>query len=716
MAKDHNKDNASSTINMEVAIVCCVIGLLVLAACTWFLFSHPSKIAPAPRAGYVDLSKWDFAHDGAVRLNGVWLYHDRQWSADANATPGVRTAVPGPWHAAQRGPWDDSYGFGTYTLTVKLPAAQRGDSFGIDTGRPLSAYRLYANGKLIAQNGMPSATAKYERADPYSTLGAIDPSASTVRLSLEISNHVANYGGIAFAPSVGLMGDLQSARYRVQTISDIIFGILLFAAFYHLALSRFGQGGPAHLCFALLAALTGFRNLLLEPHAHDVVSLIGQIWVWRLQYATTALMVVTVYWFLALSFRRYLSRIYGLLLTAVCLGVAAISLVSNVTVGEFGLKCVETVDCISIVYLTQAIARAAWAGEKGAKLAFLGWLIVAAAIVHDILIDNAVIAGADAIPFGCVAFFLCLSGAMTARSQADLDKAERLSAQLANLNARLETDVAERTSELKQKVLELEQQKIELEHSRAAAVSANETKSRFLANMSHELRTPMNAILGFSEVIHKRLFGDDTERYSQYAADIHTSGSRLLSLINDILDLSKIEAGKLQLTDTPLRLSDAIRDAMRLLEARAAEKTVRLHYDAGMPFVLLADERAIHQILVNLLTNAVKFTRPGGNVSVVARCESDGTLCLAVVDDGVGIKAEDIDHVMESFGQSRHDVVTDSERGTGLGLPIVKGLVAAHGGTFRLESTFGAGTIAIAIFPAYRVLGAQQGAARASGG
>jgi signal transduction histidine kinase len=172
----------------------------------------------------------------------------------------------------------------------------------------------------------------------------------------------------------------------------------------------------------------------------------------------------------------------------------------------------------------------------------------------------------------------------------------------------------------------------------------------------------------------------------------------------------------MQLTDTPLGLSNTVRDAVRLVEVRAAAKAISLHYDANMPFVLLADERAIHQILVNLLTNAVKFTRPGGNVSVVARCESDGTLRLAVVDDGVGIKAEDIDHVLEFFGQSRHDIVTDSEHGTGLGLPIVKGLVAAHGGAFRLESTLGAGTTAIATFPAYRVLSGQQDAARVSCG
>jgi two-component system cell cycle sensor histidine kinase PleC len=235
-------------------------------------------------------------------------------------------------------------------------------------------------------------------------------------------------------------------------------------------------------------------------------------------------------------------------------------------------------------------------------------------------------------------------------------------------------------------------------------VSANETKSRFLANMSHELRTPLNAILGYSEIIHTRMFGDQAARYAEYAADIHTSGRHLLELIDDILDLSKIEAGKLELLNAPLDLNAQIASALRLLEARAQAKSIRLVFDPDAPLAIMADERAIHQILVNLLTNAVKFTPDGGSVTIEAYCARGGPIVVTIEDTGIGISPDDMAHVFESFGQGRHDIAT-RERGTGLGLPIVKGLVEAHGGTFEIESTVDVGTRAIVSFPPERVLG-----------
>jgi len=304
--------------------------------------------------------------------------------------------------------------------------------------------------------------------------------------------------------------------------------------------------------------------------------------------------------------------------------------------------------------------------------------------------------------FGCIAFFVCLSTSLTARSQDAFEKATMRSAELANVNAQLEAAVAQRTGELEQKIRELETQKIALEESRAAAVSANQTKSRFLANMSHELRTPLNAILGFSEVICGRLFGESIERYASYAADIHASGRRLLALIDDILDLSRIEAGKVKLSDARLELGAEIGAALRLLEARAAAKGIRLVSECDAPIHIVADERALQQILVNLLTNAVKFTGAEGEVRVRSWREADGATVLAIEDTGIGIHRADMEDIFQSFGRGRHDVAAKGERGTGLGLPIVKGLVEAHGGTIRIESEVDVGTKAIVRFPPER--------------
>jgi signal transduction histidine kinase len=240
--------------------------------------------------------------------------------------------------------------------------------------------------------------------------------------------------------------------------------------------------------------------------------------------------------------------------------------------------------------------------------------------------------------------------------------------------------------------------------ARLRAEAASRSKSEFLANMSHELRTPLNAIIGFSEMINSGGFAHKTEEYSKL---IHDSGHHLLTLINDILDLAKIEAGRMTLHETEIDLRVLIADCLTLMAARAEAGCVTLHTEvpAGCP-KLLGDERALKQILLNLVSNAVKFTQPEGKVTVSAHPQSDGSLALAVVDNGVGIAEADQKRVFENFGQGRHDVVT-ADKGTGLGLPIVKGLVEAHGGSVTLHSAVGEGTRLTIYMPASRVVNAQ---------
>jgi two-component system cell cycle sensor histidine kinase PleC len=241
-------------------------------------------------------------------------------------------------------------------------------------------------------------------------------------------------------------------------------------------------------------------------------------------------------------------------------------------------------------------------------------------------------------------------------------------------------------------------------HARLRAETASRAKSAFLANMSHELRTPLNAILGFSEIIQTRALGPDaSEQYAEYGGYIHGSGPHLLLLINDILDLAKIESGRLELRETDLDLNALMSDAIQMLSVRAEEGGINLSVEANgrLPLVF-ADERAIRQILANLISNAVKFTPNGGLVTVFAALCNDGALEFGVQDTGVGIAPEDQERVFESFGQGRHDAVVP-DKGTGLGLPIVKGLAEAHGGSVALKSAAGKGTCVTVRLPSTRV-------------
>ena len=220
---------------------------------------------------------------------------------------------------------------------------------------------------------------------------------------------------------------------------------------------------------------------------------------------------------------------------------------------------------------------------------------------------------------------------------------------------------------------------------------ANQHKSDFLANMSHELRTPLNAIIGFSEVLVEKMFGEVNDKQLDYLNDIHSSGKHLLSLINDILDLSKIEAGRMELDVAEFDLRSALENAMTLIKERAQRHGIALELEVDASLgAFRADERKFKQIMLNLLSNAVKFTPEGGKVSVRAK-PLDGALDIAVQDTGVGIAAEDQQLVFEEFKQVGTDYTRKAE-GTGLGLALTKRFIELHGGTIRLESALGKGS------------------------
>jgi len=251
----------------------------------------------------------------------------------------------------------------------------------------------------------------------------------------------------------------------------------------------------------------------------------------------------------------------------------------------------------------------------------------------------------------------------------------------------------------------LEAEKSVAERERAKSERANQTKSVFLASVSHELRTPLNAIIGFSDMMRDEVFGPlGDEKYRQYSSDIHGSGHYLLSLINDILDLARIEAGRVELEEAPLALNEVALDAARMIDVAATSRDIQITDDLAntLPRVR-ADERAIRQLWLNLASNAIKFTDAGGRITLFTGVEPDGSIAFGVEDNGCGMDEDECSKVMEIFAQGYARSRT-SDQGTGLGLAIVDGLVRAHGGDFALSSAVGVGTRATVRLPADRVI------------
>jgi signal transduction histidine kinase len=250
-----------------------------------------------------------------------------------------------------------------------------------------------------------------------------------------------------------------------------------------------------------------------------------------------------------------------------------------------------------------------------------------------------------------------------------------------------------------------------MQMAKETAEAANRAKSEFLANMSHELRTPLNAIIGFSEMFVQKMFGPlGSGQYEAYSRDINRSGKHLLDIVNDLLDMAKIESGRVELNDAPVDVSEVIDACLRLFDERARDGglTIAKEIAECLP-ALRADERIVRQIVMNLVSNAVKFTPKGGRVRVTAQRTPNRGLSIIVADNGIGIAAEDLEKVTEPFQQAEGGLDRRYE-GAGLGLALVKRFAELHGGSLAIESVLDEGTTTTVTFPVYRITPASAAA------
>jgi two-component system cell cycle sensor histidine kinase PleC len=251
----------------------------------------------------------------------------------------------------------------------------------------------------------------------------------------------------------------------------------------------------------------------------------------------------------------------------------------------------------------------------------------------------------------------------------------------------------------------------ELIQAKLKAEEGTRSKSLFLANMSHELRTPLNAVIGFSEVLAKEIFGPlANDRYREYADNIQSSGKHLLSLIDDILEYSRLESDSIELQETEFNLLKVAESTKTMLMAKANEKSIDFMLSQSLDIQLRADERKLKQVLINLVNNAIKFTPENGHIQLNLSEESDKFISVFVIDNGYGISEEEIQNVMRPFGRTQYSV-SKSIEGTGLGLPLAKSIVELHGGILKISSNSDKKGTTIEIrLPKFRVVGPEQDA------
>ena len=412
----------------------------------------------------------------------------------------------------------------------------------------------------------------------------------------------------------------------------------------------------------MLVVAHGLRMWMQYVFSHDHEDSL-QAARWLRRYACTSLLIGLSWAALAIPLARGIS---GAPFFAIC-AAAILMQAANVLINNAYLPSFAAVAWPIGVSITAALA---WRGEVDQSAFAMFFLIVT----------------------GCAQLFAQRLSATLRESL--LSRHERLT---------LAADLSARNAELAQANERLGAVNVQLQETQAIAEAANKAKSEFLSNMSHELRTPLNAIIGFSEIIKDQAFGPVTQpRYIEYANDIYESGRSLLQLINDILDLSKVEAGKMELQRTFVDVGDTLSRCLRLIKERASKSRVQLEtaFHPSVP-LLFADEVRLRQIVLNLLSNAVKFTPAGGKIKISTSVDPSGAIAITVADTGIGMSAADIKIALERFGQAVSSLSRPYE-GTGLGLPLTKAMVELHGGRLDITSAPGKGTRVTVTFPPQR--------------
>jgi two-component system cell cycle sensor histidine kinase PleC len=420
-----------------------------------------------------------------------------------------------------------------------------------------------------------------------------------------------------------------------------------------------------------------------------IFSLASMFWAPVLQASAWLAMVISAKFFMIAACRKFLAQPRVSVRVDVWrTRIVLLELASGMTWGGMAVVGFGTGDTASHVFMLTSLIvllaiRMTFASTVMTVLYVGTTPMTVAVVVRLILQEHPFYYAMAAMAIGLHVYFLFLAKGLNATA-------------LSMLEFRAEKDAL---------IAEIEEEKWISDEARQRAEAANVAKSRFLATMSHELRTPLNAILGFSEVMKSELLGPmQNASYKEYSANIHDSGRHLLQVINEILDLSRIEAGRYELQEEAVRLSDVVEDCLRLLSLRAESKGLKIKPDFARGLnQLWADERAVRQICLNLMSNALKFTPRGGRITLSVYANADGGQTMVIKDTGPGIPKDEIPRVMQAFGQGSLAHET-AEGGTGLGLPIVQNLVNLHGGTFELRSELRKGTEAIVSFPKGRVL------------
>jgi len=646
-------------------VILCVIIAFFFTQCSR-QYEANQKVIPIATNGIIDASEWDFENDGIIKLNGQWEFYwgeffkhndfiDENQPINKNYIDALKY-----WNNLEiDGKKLPSFGYATYRLQIKINPKYKSQIFGFKTNGQSSAYTLYIDDKPILSNGIASETKNGTKHQWFSKIGFFEIKSDIIEVIVHISNFTHRNGGMWNDILFGMQSHIQRERFINVSLDLFWFSAIFFMGLYHLALFIIRKKDKSTLFFGLFCIAMSIRNLMTNERLLAYFLNLDLFVAYKFELMSTYIALPLVSLSIYYMYKNIFPSILFYIILILSLLVSLFVLFSSTYLSSFVVFPFGIISAVIVLALIVVIFIASLKREEGANIILVGLIIGIIAIINDTLHSQNIIRTFYMMQFGVFIFLFLQSYVIALRFSKAFTKVEHLSEKL---------------------------------------IEMDKMKDEFLANTSHELKTPLNGIIGIAESLIDGATGELNDEAKSNLSMISNSGRRLLNLVNELLDFSKLKEGEIIIKRKPVDIKAITDIIIAFVKPLIKDKPVTIinKIDEDIPFIE-GDEERIQQIMYNLIGNAIKFT-PKGEITISADKISNSFIKVCVSDTGIGIPEDKIGSIFKSFEQVDASISREYG-GTGLGLSITKKLIELHNGTIRVETKLNKGSTFIFTMP-----------------